>query len=362
MKKITNLNIELKITAISQIAIFFNTYSRLQPVCFECPICHKVEHLKMNAMLKRSSLLCHDCLLKQQASFYKSSIAISPDDIKSISKPISPNQIIKFTCIKCGTPTSMQYRHFNGVCEHCKRSTSGRIAQNNPTTKSRRDTTMQQRYGVTNMFQNTDYIKKCFERKYGPNVTNAQQIESARKKLRDTMIKRYGGYTLASKELRKKVDATVQAVYGADNIRNSEYYHERYKAFKDRLYKNMKKIYLLDSIYFDSSWEVAYYIWLRDNNINFVYHPLPGIKYVSEGIEHTYYPDFNVNGQLIEIKGNQFFNKDGSYKIKSQQDADKYNCIIANSIIYRQKDILQYLKYVHEKYGPSYIKSLKQFK
>lgn len=361
MKKITNQT-EIKISTIDQIPKVFEKYSRLQPVYFECPVCHKIEHLKINAMLKRTSLLCHNCLIKSSTIYYKSSNAITIEDIQSITKPISPIQIVKFTCKICHAVTSMQYRHFNGICEHCKRKISGLQAASNPDVQIKRSNTMQRLYGYDNIFQNTDYMKHCWEQKYGQGITGAMQIKAFQEKQGKVMKQKYGGYTLSVKDLRKKVDATIKKIYGTDNIRTSDYYLERFKLFKDQLYKNMKKIYSLDGIYFDSSWEVAYYIWLRDNNINFIYHPLPGIKYISEGIEHTYYPDFNIDGQLIEIKGDQFFNKDGSYKIKTQQDADKYACIIANSIIYRRKDVLRYLKYVNEKYGSSYIKSLKKFK
>ena len=31
------------------------------------------------------------------------------------------------------------------------------------------------------------------------------------------------------------------------------------------------KFYCYNNVMFDSSWELAYYIWLKDNNINFEY-------------------------------------------------------------------------------------------
>ena len=43
----------------------------------------------------------------------------------------------------------------------------------------------------------------------------------------------------------------------------------------DSLYFTHK--YKYNDLKFDSSWELAYYIWLKDNNIQFTYQPRPAI-------------------------------------------------------------------------------------
>lgn len=60
---------------------------------------------------------------------------------------------------------------------------------------------------------------------------------------------------------------------------------------------------------FDSSWEIAYYIWLKDNMIIFEYQPNISFKYIVNGQIHYYRPDFKVNDEIHEIKGEQFFNE-----------------------------------------------------
>ena len=41
----------------------------------------------------------------------------------------------------------------------------------------------------------------------------------------------------------------------------------------------MRKKYIYDNLRFDSSWEIAYYIWLKDHNIEFEYQPDISFEY-----------------------------------------------------------------------------------
>lgn len=61
--------------------------------------------------------------------------------------------------------------------------------------------------------------------------------------------------------------------------------------------------YQYDGRHFDSSPEIAFYIWLKDNGVEFEYQPNVKLKYVHNGKEHFYMPDFIIGGKLIEIKG-----------------------------------------------------------
>ncbi len=55
------------------------------------------------------------------------------------------------------------------------------------------------------------------------------------------------------------------------------------------------KGYTYKGIHFDSSWELAYYIWLTDHNKQFIYHPKHYMDYMDEGINRVYQPDFLVD-------------------------------------------------------------------
>ena len=67
---------------------------------------------------------------------------------------------------------------------------------------------------------------------------------------------------------------------------------------------------MYNGIRFDSGPEIAYYIWLSDNNIEFTYQPKVSFKYLAEnGKEHLYIPDFQVGQDFVEIKGDQYLDK-----------------------------------------------------
>ncbi len=59
--------------------------------------------------------------------------------------------------------------------------------------------------------------------------------------------------------------------------------------------KKMCRKYMYNGVMFDSSPEIAYYIWLTDHGIKFAYHPDAGISYVdAAGRRHFYEPDFLI--------------------------------------------------------------------
>lgn len=127
---------------------------------------------------------------------------------------------------------------------------------------------------------------------------------------------------------------------------------------------NSNKGYLFEGVHFDSSWELAYYIWLRDNGKSFIYHPDTPLEYWdSEGVLRNYYPDFLIEGEFVEIKGDHFFNEKGEpynhYEKKFWWG--KYNTLLREGIrIMRFREIKRYLKYVKEIYGKDYLKSFKR--
>lgn len=115
---------------------------------------------------------------------------------------------------------------------------------------------------------------------------------------------------------------------------------------------------------FDSSWEIAYFIWLKDKNISFEYRPNIRFKYIVKNEEHYYYPDFLVNNKIIEIKGDQFLDENTMIcpwdETKNEIYAAKYKCMIDNNvIILRSDDIKPILNYIKEKYGCDYLKQFK---
>lgn len=126
-----------------------------------------------------------------------------------------------------------------------------------------------------------------------------------------------------------------------------------------------KRGFYYNKIYFDSSWKLAYYIWLTDNKKKFIYKPDMPLTYKdASGVDREYYPDFLVEGHFVEIKGDQFFNeKDEPYNLyKKEFWWEKYNALIKNNVyILREKEAFTYVKYVNERYGKDFLKQRKIF-
>ena len=121
--------------------------------------------------------------------------------------------------------------------------------------------------------------------------------------------------------------------------------------------------YCYKGINFDSSWELAVYIWLVDNEIDFEYQPSePELTYTDlDGILRRYCPDFKIMNQLVEIKGNNFFDKHGNPKLGQYDWKAKYQCMLDNKVeVWTYKIVKPYIKYVETKYGNGYLKQFRK--
>lgn len=92
-------------------------------------------------------------------------------------------------------------------------------------------------------------------------------------------------------------------------------------------------------IHCDSSWELAYLVYNLEHNIPIKRCNIKR-KYIFEGIEKTYFPDFIINdNQIVEIKGYY----DIGAKAKQEQNPD--------ILILFKDDLKEILNYVNNKYG-----------
>ena len=94
----------------------------------------------------------------------------------------------------------------------------------------------------------------------------------------------------------------------------------------------------------DSSWELAYVIYNLDHGIKFERNK-EKFKYIFEGKEYSYLPDFIVDGKYVEVKG---------YWTKQWQA--KYDQFPKELSIITEKEIKPYLEYVENKYGKDFTK------
>lgn len=237
------------------------------------------------------------------------------------------------------------------VRDKCKQTTFELYGDENYRNPEKAKQTSLEKYGVDNpaKAQSTkDKAKQTFMEHYG--VDNNMKSPDGYKVWQDAIMKKYG------KDHNWKVESVIQHTQQT-NL-------EKYGTPHPPSYK-----YIYDDKSFDSSWEVAYYIWLTDMNIPFTFRPTPLIYHDQNGKKHYYEPDFMINttGQLVEIKGPQFIDKEtGSLKTafsdnNAARDNSKQLCMQDNNVIMLSTDELQPIfNYIKTKYGN--MKYLYQFR
>ena len=239
--------------------------------------------------------------------------------------------------------------------------------------------TCKKKYGVENISQYEGTKKKKEEKafaKYG--VKNVSQAQEVKDKIAATNIERYGAKTfLASEEGIVKRKETCFERYGVDSFSKTPMHTEKMKATNRKNYdtdwpqqnrefmRNMHKRYTFDNMNFDSSFELAIYIWCKDHKIEFEYQPNVIFTYEHDGIVRTYEPDFVIEGKVIEVKGDHFFKEDGTMQNPWDHSLDalyeaKHQCMLKNNVeIWKMPDCQIYVDYVSTTYGKDYLKQFK---
>lgn len=228
------------------------------------------------------------------------------------------------------------------------------------------------KYGAEHNMKSEKGLKEyqtAMQNKYG--VISNLQLETIKEKSRQTKLKKYGNENYANV---KKCKQTKLERYGDENYNNHEKIKntmkQRYGVEAAQQCRNIRiksgYRYTYDNHKFDSSPELALYIWLKDNNIEFEYQPSKTFIYMFNNTQHVYIPDFKIGNQFYEIKGDQFVDKNTGkwicpYNRKNDKlYEEKYQCCILNNIIILYScDYKKYLDYIDQKYGKQYLKQFK---
>lgn len=349
----------------------------------------------------RRSKMCHHCSLSNRKKTNDDIISVSPYN-SDIVNSYGSFQKIKFKCVSCGEDVVIEKRSFDGTfkcgkCKHketyknfddrkrseiiqkSKKTRLERYGDANYTNEDKRKETNLRKYGVENAFQLKERSKATSMEKYGePHYTN-------REKAKITMFERYGGYTWSSDCLRKKCDKTLRERYGeklekiVEKVQNTklERYGDKnynnveksintcierygvssYSKTNDFIHKSVKKYYY-DELYFDSSWELYFWIYATENGHRIIKEPI-SFQYEYNGDIHYYFPDYLYDGELIEIKGGQFLKNNtliNPYDIcENDLYSAKYDCMVRNNVKLIT-DVSFATDYVDKKYTKDYVK------
>lgn len=275
-------------------------------------------------------------------------------------------------CPSCGKKTTFK-SITKGYRDHC----SLKCMRADPVVTAKRENTCLSRYGAKHNWQRgvsrTKQYETC-EKRYGNKYP--QKTEIIKEKIAISNIKKYGkkSYTQTD-EFKTKSKITCEKKYGkqyitqVDDFKDSvkkikfekygdEFFSNRTKA-KNTLRNNygvenpaqsaiiqsrIRKKVEHDGIWFDSSYEVKVYDFCKEHNIDCKYQPI-SFDYVDMiGKKHKYFPDFMINGEYYEIKGDYLW-KDGKLFYpynntltedelakKICRDEAKTNCMFDNNV------------------------------
>ena len=229
-------------------------------------------------------------------------------------------------------------------CEDCGKhiEKSGKVFRRNPHLKCKA-CYMKSKYGVTSNLAKPEVRQRAFDnilKTYGTyeNFTKIR-LDKAKK----ATFEKYGVENIwADKEINKKAHANKdykqEAITRAEtNIKN---YGSACIGKSSHIYKGM---------IFDSSWELAFWIWCEDNNKQIERNNKP-IK-LKNG--KNIYPDFLVDGVFYEIKGDHLTKKDDW--------GDRSEAYLRNNVkVLFGKDMIPILKYIYTKYGKEYLKKFRK--
>lgn len=262
-------------------------------------------------------------------------------------------------CKICGKQTKFdtKRRHYLACCsKEC----------NNKYVYQQTQKALIKKYGVDNIFKSPELMAESYKNKdYSKRTLKTRQVKMAK----------YGDSGFCNVEKRKKTNIKK---YGVESFTQTADFYEKRKntminkygnditMFNHELFIKTKQKYTYNNINFDSAWELAYYIWLKDHNIDFEYQPDISFDYEYNNKIHRYYPDFLVEDEIQEIKGTQFFeNKNPNNKMICPYNRDlddfveaKHQCMIKNNIKIIT-DCTEYLNYIRNTYGNDYLKQFK---
>lgn len=122
--------------------------------------------------------------------------------------------------------------------------------------------------------------------------------------------------------------------------------------------------YQYNGMTFDSSWELALWIYCQDHGEEIIRNPCRYEYYYKDEL-HFYIPDFKYQGEIIEIKGPQFFEGDKMIcpfdRTLDDLFETKHQCMINNQVkIWGENDIQFAIVYVSLTYGHGFLKKHKR--
>lgn len=154
---------------------------------------------------------------------------------------------------------------------------------------------------------------------------------------------------------QENIKKTCIKKYGVENIAKSPIFA-----------LNRGGKYYYQGLSFDSKWEIKFYIYAKDHGESIQRCPC-SYEYIYNNKIYTYIPDFLYNGQIVELKGPQFFKDDKMICPFDNKKNDlyqaKYQCMKNNKVVILTINNLKHIfDYVDKIYGKKYCDQFKNLK
>ena len=168
--------------------------------------------------------------------------------------------------------------------------------------KEKKKQTCINKYGVDSYSKTEDYKvkyeKTCLD-KYG--VKNVFAAKEIKEKIIQTNLDKFGTYSPAKNDqIKQKMRQTTFKKYNVYN------YNQSVEAAKFR-----RKRFIYNNLYFDSFPELCFYLFHYTKKEN-IKKCAKKFEYIYNDKTHIYFPDFEIDSKIYEIKGNHFLKDDGT--------------------------------------------------
>ena len=285
---------------------------------------------------KPTSLAAHvsTCKLNPNSSRTKAKAA---QTYSKNARKQNPLITITTKCCNCGkafqqTITTKEYERnayhkcCSSYCSHAYAANCGMTLEN----KNKRKELIQRMLKAGTLFGG-NCVKRHHNRKTHYCQICGKQIEQYKSKLYCSKE-----CAIVGKHNKLSTAAKARCAKGEFGGKNND----TYKKYKHGWYKGF---------YCGSSWELAFLIWALDHKLN-IKRCDKIFKYEYHRKVYNYYPDFEIDGEIYEIKGFE----DHKAKVKHNAFPEiKY---------LRKADLKEQFKYVEETYGKNYVELLEASK
>ena len=300
---------------------------------FKCSICGKITYKNLQSI--KYPFICHKCSLSaaHKTEEYKNNYRESMIRLHGDEHYSNREQAIKTYIKNHGGVGFASKTVTKKIRKTMKKKHNIKYALQSEEFVNKAKSTKKERHGDEN-YNNREQACKTYKEKTGYNCPSEdpkviKQIKQTKKKL----------YNDENYNNRKKAQETCMKKWGVS--------HQMQVPTIAK--KTRKKNIIYDNLKFDSRFEVSFYKFLKEHNVDFTYQPAIGLPYTFGEEKHVYNPDFLIRNQFVELKGLQFFeDKDPNKKmvnpfhykndtseiIKYRNDLmeAKHQCMIKNGV------------------------------